>query len=87
MECVLGGGMQWESEVSRCDETAVTVALWCRLGLHPPARLRVCVGGGGKRLAEAGDVSFSTGGCHDALSGAARNVVVNLGTWGNKGRA
>lgn len=32
-------------------------------------------------LAEAGDVGFAPGGSHDALSGAARNVVVDLGTW------
>lgn len=30
-------------------------------------------------LAEAGDVGFSTRGSHDALSGTARDVVVDLG--------
>lgn len=34
----------------------------------------------GRSLAEAGDVGFSTRGSHDALSGATRNVVINLGT-------
>lgn len=44
-----------------------------RVGLHPRLSCE-------KSLAEAGDVSFSTGGSHDALSGAARNIVINLGT-------
>lgn len=74
MDGVLLGGMQWESEVSRCDVTAVRVALWRHVGLHPQLSCE-------KSLAEAGDVSFSTGGSHYALSGAARDVVINLGPW------
>lgn len=71
---MLLGGMQRESEVNMCDVTALKVALGppC-VGLHPRLSWERC-------LAEAGDVSFSTGGRHDALSGAARNIVVNLGT-------
>ena len=37
-------------------------------------------------LAQAGDVSTATRGRHDALGGAARDVVINLGTWrGDRG--
>lgn len=38
-------------------------------------------------LAQAGDVGTATRGRHDALGGAARDVVINLGAWrGGKSR-
>lgn len=39
------------------------------------------VDGGPAALAQAGDVGSATRGRHDALGGAARNVVIDLSTW------
>lgn len=57
--------------------TAVTVASGPMMHCIPPLPDR--------GLTQAGDVGLSTRGRHDALSGAARDVVVDLGTWKSDG--
>lgn len=65
--CVGCGG---ESEVDRHDATVLGVA-------SGPAAPQ---SGSVESLAQAGDVGFTTRGSHNALSGATRNIVINLGT-------
>lgn len=59
-------GSQCWADVMRCDSGDIGP-------LHPPLRSNAS-------LAEAGDVGFPTRGSHYALSVAARDVVIYLGT-------